>query len=529
MLSAFHAQPVVELKPSQKFKIESLLAYGDRLLVGLSNGHLRVYRVNEAATANSDHVQPRPSSSENGSQGTPKSKSRAVELLREEEDFSRKSIQQLAVVKEAGILISLSDNYVSFYDLQTFELSERLLSTKGAATFAAMSHVIKDDATGIPSIVSKLLVAVRRKLVLWSWQDSEMTTADEDVTLPAMIKSLAWSNGTSVIAGTDAGYVHVDIETKECTEIHKSAISGESAANVNTRFGAVGSSSMNYVGMGSWIPKPMIAKLADDELVLARDVNTLFINDSGKPLERRQIPWTTAPEAVGYSYPFLLSLQISGKGVLEVRNPYTLTLLQTLSVPHATMLHIPQPNISLAHAGKGFLVASDRCIWRMGALGYDSQIKDLTSKERFDEALSLIDMLEDTLLYEKKDQRLRNVRILKAKSLFNEQSYREALELFSTALAPPQIVIELYPQGIAGSSSNQMKIFHAEAESGSGHSKVEDQEGSQQQTEELSTRGKDGMRSTETDTSASATANGKNTESVEKARQARQELGKYSK
>jgi hypothetical protein len=35
---------------------------------------------------------------------------------------------------------------------------------------------------------------------------------------------------------------------------------------------------------------------------------------------------------------------------------------------------IPQPNISLAHAGKGFLVASDRTIWRMEALSYDTQI-----------------------------------------------------------------------------------------------------------------------------------------------------------
>ncbi|KAI9723825.1 MAG: Vacuolar morphogenesis protein 6 [Chrysothrix sp. TS-e1954] len=450
MLSAFQAQPVIELKQSQKFKVECLLAYGDRLLVGLSNGHLRVYRFNETSTSNGGQASSRPGSGDEAIKDKAKSKSRAVELLREEEDFSRKSVQQLAVIKEAGILISLSDNYVSFYDLQTFELSERLMSTKGATTFAVMSHVIKDDATGIPSIVSKLVVAVKRKLAMWSWQDSEIITADEDITLAASIKSLTWSTGSKVIAGLDPGYVLVDLDSKYSSDIHKTAPVGESGTNVNTRFGAVGSSGMNYVGMGSWIPKPMAAKLAGGELVLARDVNTLFIDENGKPLERRQIPWTTAPEAVGYSYPFLLSLQTSGKGTLEIRNPYTLTLLQSITLPHATILHVPQPNISLAHAGKGFLVASDRCIWQMEALGYDSQIKDLTSRGRYDEAIALIDMLEDTLLYEKKDLRLRDVRMLKAQSLFSAQSYRDALELFSTALAPPAKVIELYPRVIAG-------------------------------------------------------------------------------
>ncbi|KAG9585702.1 hypothetical protein KCV01_g13713, partial [Aureobasidium melanogenum] len=73
MLSAFRAQPIYELKQQDKSKIESVLAYGmscrssslgksdadgrsvgDRLLVGLSTGTLRIYRVNEVAEAGQD-------------------------------------------------------------------------------------------------------------------------------------------------------------------------------------------------------------------------------------------------------------------------------------------------------------------------------------------------------------------------------------------------------------------------------------------------------------------------------------------
>ena len=110
MLSAFKAQAIHELKPKDKSKIESLLAYGDRLLVGLSTGSLRIYRVNEASQTEEP--------TENGEvEHSSSSKKKAVELLRDEEKFSKKPVQQLAVVKEANLLVSLSDGYISLHDL----------------------------------------------------------------------------------------------------------------------------------------------------------------------------------------------------------------------------------------------------------------------------------------------------------------------------------------------------------------------------------------------------------------------------
>lgn len=457
MLSAFRAQPIHELKQRDKAKIESLLAYGDRLLVGLNNGALRIYRVNEASQQES--VEGKDDANGEPPASPTKNKAKAVELLREEEKFSRRPVQQLAIVKEVNLLVSFSDGYISLHDLQTYQLMEKLDKTKGAACFTVTSNVVKDSETGVPSLVSRLAVGVKRKILCWTWQDMEQLPDVQEINLEASVKSLTWATGTKLVAGMDAGFSFVNVESGEITPINKPASRGTEGSTTElagVRFGAVSSSGMGYMGMGSWVPKPMVTGLSNGDVLLAKDVNTLFADSEGNAMEKRQIPWALAPEAIGYSYPYLLALQPPEKGSLQIRNPDTLSLLQTIAVPNAMILHVPQSNISLAHAGKGFLVASDRVIWRMNALPYDTQLQDLIEKERFDEAISLLNLLEDTLI-EGKAERIRDIMIQKATALFQDRKYRPALDLFTDAEAPPERVIKLYPPVIAGALSDHVK------------------------------------------------------------------------
>lgn len=385
--------------------------------------------------------------------------------MREQEKFSKHKIEQLAIVKEANLLVSLSNNYVSIHDLQTYELQETLIKTKGASAFAVTSNIIKDPSTGVPLIVSRLAVAVKRRLLLWSWHDTELTSDSSELTLVTGIKSLTWATGIKLVAGLSSSYVIVDAETSTVTDIVGPGSIGGAPGQDGGRFGGVGIASMNYMGMAGMIPKPLATKLGEGELLLAKDINTFFINTDGQSLGRRQIPWSVAPEAIGYSYPYLLALQAT-KGTLELRNPETLSLLQAISLPNATQLHVPQPNVSLAHAGKGFLVISERCIWRMRALDYDSQIDALVDGGKLDEAISLLRMLEDALLKDK-EGRLREIQMLKAQSLFDERRFRASLELFADVSAPPERVIRLYPPLISGptpspdeNQENQSKSLH---------------------------------------------------------------------
>lgn len=368
--------------------------------------------------------------------------------MREQEKFSKYKIEQLAIVKEANLLVSLSNGHVSIHDLQTYELQETLAKTKGASTFAVTSNIVKDPSTGVPSIVSRLAVAVKRRLLLWSWHDMELASDTNELTLVTGIKTLTWATGTKIIAGLSSSYVLVDVESNVVVDIVGPGSIGGAPGQDGGRFGGVGVASMSYIGIAGTAPKPLATRLGEGELLLAKDINTFFIDSDGNSLGRRQIPWSVAPEAIGYSYPYLLALQAT-KGTLELRNPETLSLLQTISLPHATQLHVPQPNVSLAHAGKGFLVISERFVWRMRALDYDSQIDALVERERLDEAISLLGMLEDALLKDK-EGRLREIRMVKAQRLFDQRRFRESLELFTDVSAPPERVIRLYPPLISG-------------------------------------------------------------------------------
>ncbi|KAK2745680.1 Vacuolar morphogenesis protein 6 [Myotisia sp. PD_48] len=452
MLTAFTACPLVELRQRDKSKIESILTYGDRLLVGLNTGCLRIYRVNEVN--DEDAATPAPPTTDPPNAPSPVTpKINPTDLLREEEKFARHKIEQLAIIKEANVLLSLSNGHVSIHDLQTYELHRQLTTTKGVTTFAVTSNIITDPDTGVPLIVSRLAVSLKRKLLLWTWQDMEMQEGSEEITLVSGIKTITWVTGTKLVAGLVSTYVLVDIINKEVMDIvGPGSIGGGLGGQETGKFGGVGVASMSYIGMGGAAPRPLATRLCEGQVLLAKDVNTHFIDTDGNSLGRRQIPWTGAPEAIGYSYPYLLTLKDPARGTLEVRNPETLTLLQSIPLASATMMHIPQPNISLAHAGKGFLIASGRVIWRMSALGYDTQIETLVDKGHLDEAISLLEMLEDALVVNKANQ-LREIKLQKAQVLFGLGKYRDSMDLFRTVLAPPDLVLRRYPRLIAGDLS----------------------------------------------------------------------------
>lgn len=451
MLSAFTARPIVELRQRDKFKIESILAYGDRLLVGLSTGVLRTYRVNEPGPDPPRSESQRHGNWEdgNGVVEAEAPRQKIAELLNEQDKFSKQKIEQLAVIKEANILVSLSNGFVSIHDLHTYELQEQLTKTKGASAFAVTSNIVNDPSTGVPSIVSRLAVAVKRKLLLWSWQDMELQNETTDIALVSSIKLLTWASSRKLVAGLSSSFVMVDVDSREIVPIVGPGSIGGNPAQESGRLGGMGVGTMTYIGMGAMVPKPLATGLGEGEMLLAKDINTHFIDREGRALGRRQVPWRVAPEAVGYSYPYLLALQESSKGTLEVRNPETLSLLQAISLPGANLLHVAQPNISLAHAGKGFLVASERTIWRMSALDYDSQIDALVEGDNLDEAISLLQMLEDALLHDK-EGRLREIKMRKAQRLFDAKRFQDSLDLFTEVAAPPERVIKLYPEVISG-------------------------------------------------------------------------------
>ena len=127
-----------------------------------------------------------------------------------------------------------------------------------------------------------------------------------------------------------------------------------------------------------------------------------------------------------------------------------------------TTLHVPPPNVALVHAGKLFYVASPTQVWRMGSTDYETQITDLVEADQLDEAIRLVETLESVLLRESKEDKLREVKMIKAQKLFERRKYEESMALFAAVSAPPERVVKLFPRVIAGDIS----IWPEEGEEG---------------------------------------------------------------
>lgn len=418
---------------------ELIRVIADKLLLGLNNGNLRVYTVNSPDSPDINLSPPR--------------------II---DKFSRKSIDALACIKESSILISLSNSLISIHDLESFTLRQPLQRTSGALCFAITTNIEKDEETGIPSIVSRLAVGGKKKLLLYSWHDSGLRDG-RDVIVNGNVRTITWvGGGREVVVGLGGGeFLIIDVQTGVFSDIvppqQANGVGSDGkpvaeAAEGGAQWGWNMGMGMSAWGMGGWGSKPLSTRLRGDELLLVKDKTVLFVNSAGKPLtDKSPIPWPHAPDAIAYSYPYLVSLHQSQQH-LEVRNPATQSLLQTIQLPAVSTLHVPPPNVALVHAGKLFYVCSPTQAWRMDSVNYEAQIQELIQNDYLDEAISVLEQLESVLLDGKEDK-IREAKMLKAQSLFDKRKYWESMNEFALVEAPPQRVIRLFPKIISGELS----------------------------------------------------------------------------
>jgi len=110
MHAAFECVPILERLPLQ---IDSIATVDKNLLVGTNKGHLLVYEVRENGQQRFD-----------------------PELQRSNKTFARKPINQMCIIKELELLISLSDGLISIHDYPSFEPKMQLHKSKGTSYFA---------------------------------------------------------------------------------------------------------------------------------------------------------------------------------------------------------------------------------------------------------------------------------------------------------------------------------------------------------------------------------------------------------
>lgn len=66
----------------------------------------------------------------------------------------------------------MTDGLVSLHDLRTFDLRMTLAKTKGANMFAIQT-MVERSKDHIPVLTTRLAVALRKKLLVFVWKDTE--------------------------------------------------------------------------------------------------------------------------------------------------------------------------------------------------------------------------------------------------------------------------------------------------------------------------------------------------------------------
>ncbi|KAJ1969426.1 Vacuolar morphogenesis protein 6 [Dispira parvispora] len=508
MHDAFAVIPVVEQLP---LRVESILAHGDRLLVGTDTGVLLVYSVKELPCNIASLNLPTatdgdgPSNTLTDSDGQPSVDTQGqytqslkgqvtLELVECKKGFARRAVEQLEVIKEAGLLVVLSDACVHLFDLVTYQPSTTLPNTRGASVLSVHTGIElnsddskeisdamgagldptktnrSDDspgnsdlppATGIPTLVSKVAVGIRRRIVVFIWRDAEFAETRE-FTAPDRVKSMGWATNDLLCVGLGRGeYQLLKVSTGTWRELLPTdatsmvSTSGASVFSTATsgmgnigRWGSMGFNMLSSMTLGSGGSDghpggggpgsdALIVKLPNDEILVNRDHHSicLDVQSSRQPMRKGEIIWSVGPQAIGFAYPYVIA---AGDKQVEVRSLVTQTLVQQLAIQESA-LRITQ--------GKLVYVAAHHTIWRLLPLPYPIQVVQLLQHHEYVEALNFVDQ-SDAILVETKHDYSQCIKLLYAHYLFWTKDYDQSLTLFQDLNVVPMEVLHLFMQDV---------------------------------------------------------------------------------
>ncbi|KAG0343692.1 Vam6/Vps39-like protein [Podila humilis] len=416
MHDAFKVYTVIEKLPHN---IVSIFAQGDKLYVGTFYGTLLVYSVRDPLGQD---------------------EAISVTLMETLKTFSKKPIEQLDVIKEVGVLVSLSDGLVSLHDLDSFALRTQLKATRGANLFSVFSRIEIQDGF-IPQVITRLAVAVRRKMIVFTWQDSEFMETKE-FSIPEKVKTVEWIGTQKLCMGFDNEYALMDCKTGDLTPLFSPtspSLQGALGATFENTLSTLNNlSSMatgGLMGFGSKPGKPLITRLPNDEILLGKENSSISVGVDGMPKRKHGIEWSGTPVELGYSYPYAVAIL---PRQIEIRNIETRALVQSADMPQARLLT----------QGKLLYIASSTEVWRLIPNSFPQQLDELVQKEEYEEAISLINQIEPVLLDESVDT-LGRIKKMYAHHLFRTHRYEEALSMFLDLNVRAVEVIALYPAVIS--------------------------------------------------------------------------------
>nr|XP_013997373.1 unnamed protein product [Salmo salar] len=372
MHDAYEPVPILEKLPLQ---IDCLAAWEDWLLVGTKPGHLLLYRIKKDAGTNRFEVT----------------------LEKSNKNFSKK-IQQLFIVSQYKILISLLENNIHVHDLLTFQQITVVSKAKGATLFACDLQL---SPTGEAQL--RMCVAVKKKLQLYYWKDREFYELQGDFSAPDIPKSMAWCQN-SICVGFKRDYYLIRMD---------------------------GRGSIKELFPTGKQLEPLVVPLGDGKVAVGQDDLTVVLNEEGVCTQKCALNWTDIPIDMEHQPPYIIAVL---PRYVEIRTFEPRLLVQSVELQRPRFITSAGPNI--------VYVASNHFVWRLVPVSIASQIRQLLQDKQFELALQLA--MKDDVEGDKRQQ-IHHIQNLYAFNLFCQKRFDDSMQVFAKLGTDPTHVIGLYP------------------------------------------------------------------------------------
>ncbi|XP_063803565.1 vam6/Vps39-like protein [Pseudophryne corroboree] len=385
MHDAFEQVMILEKLPLQ---IECLAAWEEWLLVGTKQGHLLLYKVKKEQGCNQFEVT----------------------LEKSNKNFAKK-IQQIHVVPQFKILVSLLDNNVCVHDLLTFQLMTTISKAKGASL---LSCDLQHGKLGEETL--KMCVAVRKKLQLYFWKDRSFHELQGDFSVPDVPKSMAWCEN-SICVGFKRDYYLIRVDGK--------------------------GSIKELFPTGKQL-EPLAVPLGDGKVAVGQDDLTVVLNEEGTCTPKCALNWTDIPMAMEHQPPYIIAVL---PRYVEVRTFEPRLLVQSIELQRPRFITSGGPNI--------VYVASNHFVWRLVPVSIATQIQQLLQDKQFELALQLARMKDDA--DGEKRQQINHIQNLYAFNLFCQKRFDESMHVFAKLGTDPTHVIGMYPDLLPSDYKKQLQ------------------------------------------------------------------------
>ncbi|ORX35229.1 hypothetical protein BD324DRAFT_642956 [Kockovaella imperatae] len=479
------------LLPALKTRITAIHHHDDRLYLGTSTGHIRVYSW-ELDTGETKptvkHIKAYP--------------------------VSRKAIDQIGVLPNERKIVVISDSTVTLYSLDELRQIKVLTLARYAHCFA-----IASNATGTGDV---LFVGCRKKIVVFGAGRGGFKEA-WDLSLPHSPRHVVLSSSLSprtahlLYSTTSSTLLSIDPESSthlSVTDItltgpqysqEKSASSSAEGSGGPSTSGSglskgMGVSALSglggYVGLGGKAANPVGTRTVKGEACIAREDNGIFLSSEGSSTRSSSLTWSAPPESLAYSNPFIYSIvpfvppTASSSASSSVSPPtsaiqvhlsptlhlYTTLILPLPSAGGLTAQHLcpirSSSNSTLASSvsssikflfistplDKTLATSEGSSIWSIESGDLGECVDSLVQEGRVADAIGLVEAVGESGFAP--SRRLPHLKTLMAVQRFAQGQYQTAMETFVTYNVNPALVISLFPaETISGRLHNNREAW----------------------------------------------------------------------